>query len=209
MSKIECFQMALNMCEMWFNGIKNSFFSKNYKKSPNSCPAAGGPDPPSMIRLSYTGFLKTSPKLRICTFQRPLPLQNPGKVPTGKFLMTSLHVVCGLGLPNQKFWLRLWNGDCLKTFFEDLVFFLENTCGCVLGPWPRECLFSERLSLALDFFLCSWPRALCSRLHLCHLPRFLVPFAAKLYDVYRRKHFVYFLELLDLWCHKAKDLKTR
>ena len=37
----------------------------------------------------------------------PLPLQNPGLVPTGKFLMTSLHVICGLGLPNQKFWLRL------------------------------------------------------------------------------------------------------
>ena len=33
---------------------------------------------------------------------------------------------------------------------------MENTCGCVLGlwPWPRECLSSERLSLALasDFF---------------------------------------------------------
>ena len=30
------FQMALNMCEMWFNGIKIAFFPKNYKKSPNS-----------------------------------------------------------------------------------------------------------------------------------------------------------------------------
>ena len=37
----------------------------------------------------------------------PLPLQNPGYVPTGKFLITSLHVICGLGFPNQKFWLRL------------------------------------------------------------------------------------------------------
>ena len=87
--------------------------------------------------------------------------------------MTSLHVICGLSLPNQKFWLRLKIGDCLKNFFEDL-FFVENTCGCVLGPWPwpRECLSLERLSLALasDFFLCPWPwpwpRALCSRLHL-------------------------------------------
>ena len=44
----------------------------------------------------------------------------------------------------------------MKTFF-----FLENTCACVLGlglehscPWPRDCLSSERLSLALasDFF---------------------------------------------------------
>ena len=43
---------------------------------------------------------------------------------------------------------------------------LEHSC-----PWPRECLFSERLSLASDFFLCPWPwpRALCPRLHLCSL----------------------------------------
>ena len=53
---------------------------------------------------------------------------------------------------------------------------LEHSC-----PWPRECLSSERLSLALasvffcvlglglGFFLCPWPwpRALCPRLHLC------------------------------------------
>ena len=48
-------------------------------------------------------------------------------------------------------------GDRPKKKFEDL--FLENTCACVLGlehscPWPRECLPSEKLSLALvpDFF---------------------------------------------------------
>ena len=32
----------------------------------------------------------------------------------------------------------------MKTFF-----FGEHLCLC---PWPRECLSSERLSLALDFF---------------------------------------------------------
>ena len=64
-------------------------------------------------------------------------------------------------------------GDRLKNFCEDLFFILESTCACVLGlgfehscPWPRECLSSERLSLAPDFFLCPWPRALCPRLHL-------------------------------------------
>ena len=66
--------------------------------------------------------------------------------------------------PNQKFWLRLRVGNCLKNFFEDL-FFLKSTCclSLVLGlglehscPWPREGLSSERLSLALasDFFFC-------------------------------------------------------
>ena len=57
--------------------------------------------------------------------------------------MTSLHVICGLGLPNQKLWPRLKIGDYLKNFFEDL--FLENTCGRVLGPWPWPRAF---LSLA-------------------------------------------------------------
>ena len=72
-------------------------------------------------------------------------------------------------------------GDRLKNFWEELFFFwralalvslvlglgLEHSC-----PWPRECLSSERLSLALasDFFLCPWPwpwpRALCPRPHL-------------------------------------------
>ena len=51
-------------------------------------------------------------------------------------------------------------GDRLKNFCEDF-FFLESNCASVLGlglehscPWPRECLSSERLSLALasDFF---------------------------------------------------------
>ena len=88
------------------------------------------------------------------------------------------------------FWKTFCSGDRLKNFCEDLFFFfgehlrfvslvlglgLEHSC-----PWPRECLSSERLSLALasdffcvlglglGFFLCPWPwpRALCPRLHL-------------------------------------------
>ena len=65
------------------------------------------------------------------------------------------------------FWKTFFCGDRLKNFCEDLFFFLEiaykflwgpffleSTHACVLGPWPRECLSSERLSLALasDFF---------------------------------------------------------
>ena len=77
--------------------------------------------------------------------------------------MTSLHVICGLGLSNQKFWLRQQIGDCLKNFIKDLFFFWRTLAAVslVLGlglehscPWPREGLSSERLSLALasDFF---------------------------------------------------------
>ena len=90
-------------------------------------------------------------------------------------------MICDLGLPNQKFWVRQWIGNRLKKIFEDL-FFLENACACVLGlwpwPWPRAFLsLASRgsvlekavLGLGLGFFLCSWPwsRALCPRLHLC------------------------------------------
>ena len=72
--------MALNTCEMWFNGIQIAFFPKNYKKSPNGLgirpqtPKASGCygprfRPPSVIPLSYTSFLNTFPKLDICIFQ--------------------------------------------------------------------------------------------------------------------------------------------
>ena len=60
-----------------------------------------------------------------------------------------------------------------KTFLN--TFFLENTCSCVLGPWPRAFLslasrgsVLEKAVLGLGFFLCPWPwpRALCPQLHL-------------------------------------------
>ena len=61
----------------------------------------------------------------------------------------------------RPFFFFIWRALALVT----LVLGLEHSC-----PWPRECLSSERLSLALalasDFFLCPWPwpRALCPRL---------------------------------------------
>ena len=80
------------------------------------------------------------------------------------------------------FWKTFFCGDRLKNFCEDLFFFLESTCACVLGPWPWPRAFlslASRVSvlgkavlgLGLGFFLCPWPwpRALCPRLHLCHL----------------------------------------
>ena len=47
-----------------------------------------------------------------------------------------------------------FSGDRLKKIFED-IFLFENTCVCILGPWPREGLSSEELSSALtsDFFV--------------------------------------------------------
>ena len=45
------------------------------------------------------------------------------------------------------FFLTVFFGDGRKKFFQDL-FSKENTCICVLGPWPQAFL-----SLALDFFV--------------------------------------------------------
>ena len=61
--------------------MKIAFFSKKLQKiaqqleasptDPQSLRLLGAPppDPTSVIRLSYTGFLKMSPKLDICTFE--------------------------------------------------------------------------------------------------------------------------------------------
>ena len=68
-------------------------------------------------------------------------------------------------------------GDRQKKFCENLFFFLESSCACVLGPWPWPRAFlslASRVSvlgkavlgLGLGFFLCPWPRAFCPRLHL-------------------------------------------
>ena len=98
--------------------------------------ATGGwglrPQTPVSDTFEYTSLLNTSPKLDIYTFLtisfRPLPLSKSWlsairlqlqifhstislphkKFLFRKFLMTSLHVICGLGPPNQKSWLRLW-----------------------------------------------------------------------------------------------------
>ena len=98
------------MCKVWFNGIKIAFFTKKLQKIAQQ--------------------LGASPQTPVCdTFELHWLSQNVSKVTyfhfstilvealsfwkilvkweAGKFLMTSLHVICGLGLPNQKFWLRL------------------------------------------------------------------------------------------------------
>ena len=149
--------MALNTCKKWFNG-KITFFTKKL-------PSGWGlrPQTPVCDTVESHQLSQHVSKVRYLHFWTislsPLSLQIPGYVPTGndfrssirryvcpfwnfffgKILMTSFHVICGLGLPNQKFWVRLWIGNRLKKFFWR-PFILENTCGCVLGPWLRAFL---------------------------------------------------------------------
>ena len=137
--------MALNMCEMWSNGIKIAYYSKKFQKltqrleAETQTPIATGgwglgPQTPSVIRLStlaYSASLLSStfPLSNYCISFRPLPLPKswlsanrlqlqvfhstisfPHKnFLFWKFLMTSLHVICALGPPNQKSWLLLWD----------------------------------------------------------------------------------------------------
>ena len=91
--------------------------------------------------------------------------------------MTSLRVICGLGLSPIKNSGYAFELEIAWKIFL-LTFFLENTCACVLGPWPWPRAFLSLASrrsvlgkavLGHRFFLCPWPwpRALCPRLHLC------------------------------------------
>ena len=76
--------------------------------------------------------------------------------------MTSLHVVCGLGLPQSKILGTPMNGRSPEKLFENLFFCFWRTLAAVSlvlvlehsCPWPREGLSSKRLFLALasDFF---------------------------------------------------------
>ena len=69
--------MAMNKCEVWFNGIKIPFFSKNLQKSPSGwglCPqtpiTTGSwgirPHTPVCDTFEYSSLLTMSPKFDIC-----------------------------------------------------------------------------------------------------------------------------------------------
>ena len=73
--------MVLNTSEMWFNGVKTAFFSKNYEKSPNGwgrsplTPKASGgwrlrhqTSVNDKFELHYTSLLNGSPNLDIFIF---------------------------------------------------------------------------------------------------------------------------------------------
>ena len=186
--------MALNMCEIWFKGIKKALFPKKLWKiaqqlgasppDPQSLRPLGAPPPdlPSEIRLSYTGFLKTSPK---------------SKSPNFWWRHCMWFVVKASPIKNSGYSYKLeiaWK-TFLKTFFF-FFFFLESTCACVLGPWPRPRAFlslASRVSvlgkavlgLGLGFFLCPWPwpriffvsLALASSLVSSTPPLVIIPFS--------------------------------
>ena len=76
----------------------------------------------------------------------------------GKILMTSFHVICALGFPQSKILGTPMNWRSPEKNFWRL--FLENTCACVLGPWPWAFLsFASRgfvlgkAVLGLGFFV--------------------------------------------------------
>ena len=70
---------------------------------------------------------------------RPQVLENWPVLGSRTALFFELLRFCGA------LWKTFFCGDRLKNFCEDLFFFLESTCACVLGPWPWPRAF---LSLA-------------------------------------------------------------
>ena len=69
--------------------------------------------------------------------------------------MTSLHVICDLGLPQSKILGTPMNWRSSKKLFWRTLAAVSLVLGIGLEhfcPWPREGLFSKRLSLASDFF---------------------------------------------------------
>ena len=154
--------MALNICEMSFNGIKIAFFSKKLQIIAQQL-GASPPDPRLWHVWVTLAFSKRLQSYAFALFNyislSPLSLQNPGKVPTGKFLMTSLHVICGL--PEKLFWRPFLFWEHLRLCPWPWAFLSLASRGSVLGK--------DVFGLGLGFFLCPWPRALCPRLHLCWL----------------------------------------
>ena len=114
-----------------------------------------------------------SPELDICTFQLLLKALSLCKILLKCQPATISDLPSYIFVPQKVSLLKifddviacdLWFGPpCQSKILATPInwrlpekLFLENNCGCVLGPWPwpRECLSSERLSLALasDFF---------------------------------------------------------
>ena len=99
--------------------------------------------------------------------------------------------------PEKKLFKTIFAWKIFWKFF----FFFENTCACVLGPWPRAFLSLAsrgsvlgRAVLGLGFFLCPWPwsRALCPRLHLC------CKYANPCCCCFTTRHFLW----MRTWCRK-------
>ena len=118
--------------------------------------------PPGTNRVKALSLCKILVKCQPATISH-LPSYDifvPQKVPLLKIFDDVIACDLWFGPPYQSKILatpmnrRLPEKTFLKTFF-----FLENTCGCVLGlehscPWPREGLSSKRLSLALASDFC-------------------------------------------------------
>ena len=156
--------MARNTCEMWFNGTKAAFFPKTYKKSPHRPPSVIRLSYTSFLNtypnLNICTFQLLVKTLSLCKivdkslqatisnfpsydifvpqkdiFQKNFFIKIFQKNIFGKILMTSLHVICGLSPPIKNCGYAYKLEIAWKIFLKHF-FFSENTCACVLGPWP-------------------------------------------------------------------------
>ena len=113
--------MSLDTCEMWSNSIKIAFYFKQLRKVAQRLGALPQTLVCDTLEMQYTSLFKqvyqirhfriltiglsplhwTNSQLRANTRPRLLIFDStislpPQKIPFSKFLMTSLHVICGL-----------------------------------------------------------------------------------------------------------------
>ena len=147
--------MALSMCKVWFNGIKIAFFSKKLQKIAGKFSKklqkqleASPPDPrlwcvwvtlafSKRLHQSYVFalFNYISLSLSVCKILVKCQQANFW------WCHCMWFVVSASPIKNSGYADKL--EIARKTFLK--TFFLENTCCCVLGPWPWPRAF---LSLA-------------------------------------------------------------
>ena len=109
----------------------------------------------SRTRFEVLGFEASSPRKLPCPRLEDITIFWIVKIlqiARKKFLMTFFE-----GSPKKNFWrpFYFWRSP-EKNFWTPYFLFLENTCACVLGPWPRAFLSSASrgavLVLGSDFF---------------------------------------------------------
>ena len=146
--------MALNMCEMWVNGIKTAIFPKNYKKLPNNWglspqslqPLGASPPDPHLWYVWVTLVFSTrlqSYIFALFNYKFEPSMFAKSWLSANRQIFDDV-IACGLWFrpPQSKILAMPINWRLPEKLFWKPFFFLENTCCCVLGPWlwPRAFL---------------------------------------------------------------------
>ena len=163
--------MALNMCEMWFNGIKIAFFSKKFQKIAQQL-GASPPDPRLWYVWVTLAFSKPLQSYVFALFNyiSLSPLPSPKSWLSANREIFDDVIACDLWFrpPQSKILATPINWRLPeKVFWRSFFFFGERLRLCPWSLASRGSVLGKAV-LGLGFFLFPWPwpPALCPRLHL-------------------------------------------